>query len=313
MFDCETCGYQGKSLYYLNRHKRSDRHKKMIKCQGDQSQSESNYNLSDHSNKNGLRLKSEWTCEKCLKVYTHQSSYSRHMRECQEGMKSKYEYELEIERMKGVIEKKEMENKQLELTKELEKKDLEIKFLSKIKNQNTIEFNNDDNKKMTKQEYLDTYHSNVIDIETFTKNFKNEFGLSSEDSLTLFENYESMGISACAQGLNYFLNKSCQAQFKEIFGRDPKPGEVILPFTLSDSGMRKHMEKTKDGWKESISLENIERIIVITNDHVYRNHNKVMIIEPHERIKISNAILRKNEFNKLLQNNPDCKSIVIKR
>ncbi len=215
------------------------------------------------------------------------------------------EKELEIKDLK-----KELQLKELEL-KELENKTLLIVDNMKnnlghtqynITSNNISNINNNINNininhTMNKKNVLNMYFNNVIDIDTFTSNFKNEYGLTNEESKILMENYESMGINSYTSSLFHYLKTSAVRQYKAL-GVDMKTEEIVLPFVNSDASLRQHFEKDKSGeWKRTSNNDNIKRLIIISNDRVYKNHKKILLINPTQRKRISNAILKASNYS----------------
>ncbi len=121
--------------------------------------------------------------------------------------------------------------------KDQENKQLQIQINNQTNCNNTV-INN--NIKLSNLDFLNSNFSNVIDIKTFTENYKNKFGLTKEQSLTLLENYQQDGINTCISSIVYYLKKSAIEQYKELKGLEIQLENVILPFILSDKCLRDH-------------------------------------------------------------------------
>lgn len=221
-------------------------------------------------------------------------------------------HQLEIEKLKNIIQQKDNDNKYLHL-------ETLIKQLQPIKNEQNISQNIQqinygnisiaNNTYINKKYTLNMYFKNVIDIDTFTDNYKNGYGLTQQETQVLLDTCELSGVKACASNICYFLKRSYKDQYENIYGRTPKPDEIVLPFCVADSGLRQHYEKNDKGWAPTTSSEKLKKFIVISNDHVYKHHNKFLPITLNDRLYISNAMLRSNNYNNLITNK---KKIAIK-
>ena len=202
------------------------------------------------------------------------------------------EKELEIKDLKKELELKELENKTLLIVGNMQNNHSHSHTQYNIMG-NNININNTTNKKNV----LNMYFNSVIDIDTFTSNFKNDYGLTNEESKILMENYESMGINSYTSSLFHYLKTSAVRQYKAL-GVDMKTEEIILPFVNSDASLRQHFEKDTSGeWKRTSNNDKIKRLIIISNDHVYKNHKKLLLINPTQRKRISNAILKASNYS----------------
>ena len=166
-------------------------------------------------------------------------------------------------------------------------------------NTNTI-INN--NIKISKIQFLNLNFSNVIDINTFIDNYKDNFGLTNNQSKTLLESYQNGGVNSCINSLVYYLKKSAIKQYKELKGADLEMDNVILPFVLSDKCLRDHFEKSINGdWDKTTMMDNIKKILTITNDQVFKHHNEHMLFNASQKKKIINGILKASAYSLLSQ------------
>jgi hypothetical protein len=289
MYSCKTCNYFTTNNHNLKNH----------------------YKTQKHITLNNLIGSNKVKCQMCNREYTHISSLTRHQKNCNMlvdlktkhidvAYKDKYEYEvkkikqeydmqLEIEKMK--FEHKIIENKM----------DLIENKTCNITNQtnNTIIHNVNN---ISKIQFLNLNFGNVLDINTFIENYKTKYGLSNEQALTLLENYQNDGVNGCISSLSYYLKKSAAKQYKEIHGKDIPMENIILPFLLSDKSLREHFEKTDNGkWDKTTMVENIKKIVTITNDQVYNHHNQYMNISGAQRKRIINGLLKSSCYALLTQ------------
>ena len=123
------------------------------------------------------------------------------------------------------------------------------------------------------------------------ENYKNKFGLTNEQALTLLENYQNDGINGCISTLVYYLKQSAIKQYKELKGKEIGIDDIILPFVLSDKSLREHFEKSTDNtWDKTTAIDNIKKIVTITNDQVFKHHNKYLSLNGPQRKRLINDI-----------------------
>jgi hypothetical protein len=234
-------------------------------------------------------------CSTCNKEYKYQKGFESHKKKCKnlsnqinnklninnsiEELKKEYENKLKIEKLKNKIKK--IENKNLQL---------QLNNISQPTNKIKVEINNIT---ISKVQYLNNNFGNVIDIHTFIENYKTKFGLSNEQALILLENYQQNGINSCITSLVYYLKESAIKQYKAINGQDIARCDIILPFILSDKSLREHFEKSINGkWDKTTMIDNIKKIVTITNDQIFKHHNQFIHITDHQNRRLMNGILK---------------------
>ena len=214
-------------------------------------------------------------------------------------IKTEHQLKLEIEKLKftNKLKKKDYQKK-LEI-KKIENKHLQLQINEKNTNQvNNIQINNNVN--ISKVQYLNLNFGDVIDINTFIENYKNQYGLSNKQTETLLENYRNGGINSCITTLVYYLKESAIQQYKELKGKEISMPDIILPFILSDKYLREHFEKNVSGdWDKTSMLDNIKKIVGITDDHVYKHHNTYMYLSNSQKKKLVNGVLRESGYSRL--------------
>jgi hypothetical protein len=261
-------------------------------------------------------------CQNCNKKYIYKNSFIKHEKDCKIQNDNETMTTINNNNDFGVNPNLEMEmlRKELEIERlrnELFKKDLEI---SKLENKNLkLEVNNitnnntntnniiNNNVNITKTQYLNLNFSNVIDINTFIENYKDKYGLTTEQTKILLENSQNDGINGCVSALVYYLKKSAVQQYKELKGADLEIDNVILPFLLSDKSLREHFEKSINGkWDKTTMIDNIKRIVTITNSQVFKHHNRFIDFNGPQRKRIVNGILKASAYS-IISNisNPD--------
>jgi hypothetical protein len=217
-------------------------------------------------------------------------------------IKTEHQLKLEIEKLKftNKLKKKDYQKK-LEI-KKMENKQLQLQVKDKtetnINQVNNIQINN--NLNISKVQYLNLNFSDVIDINTFIENYKNQYGLSNKQTETLLDNYRNGGINSCITTLVYYLKESAIQQYKELKGKEISMPDIILPFILSDKYIREHFEKNVSGdWDKTSVMDNIKKIVGITDDHVYKHHNTYMYLSDSQKKKLVNGVLKASGYSRL--------------
>jgi hypothetical protein len=135
-------------------------------------------------------------------------------------------------------------------------------------------------------------------MNTFLTNYSESYGLTSDQTKTLLENSENDGVTACISGIIHYLKKSAVKQYKDINGEDIAMENIILPFLLSDRCVRDHFEKSSDNkWDKTTMIDNINKIVSITNNQVYKHHNKYMNFNSKQKKRIINGLLKQSGYN----------------
>jgi hypothetical protein len=277
MYTCELCNYTTTLHHDYKKHLLTQKHLKMVLC--DKILKESN--------------NTTFICNYCNKKYTSKSYFNKHESKCQvdnsdniEIIKLKYEHQLAIEKLK---------NKNLELI--LAHKNNNT-VNNNITQQNNINQNNNIN--LSKIQNLNLNFGDVIDINIFIENYKNQYGLTNKQTETLLENYKNGGINSCITTLVYYLKESAIQQYKHIKGKEIQRADIILPFILSDQSIRSHFEKNDNGqWDKTIVLDNIKKIVGITDDHVYKHHNTYLQLNDQHKKKLIYGVLKSSDYAKI--------------
>ncbi len=262
-------------------------------------------------NNNNVEL-TLYKCITCNKYYKHHSSFSRHKIKCNKKT-NKVTTGIEIE-MQKIISEHEIIKKDLEIARlktELTNKDSNVKNLQvQVNNADKVNLQNNtinNNVKISKIQYLNVNFGDVIDINTFITNYKNEYGLTNKQTETLLDNYKNGGINSCISTLVYYLKESAIQQYKEIKGKEISKVDIILPFILSDKYLREHFEKNVSGeWDKTTMIDNIKTIVGITDDHIYKHHNTYMQLTDPQKKKLINGVLKASGYSQLSQiSSPD--------
>ncbi len=284
MYTCELCNYITNLNHDYRKHLTTQKHLKMVLCEKILNESSDNKPLK---------------CNYCKKKYKSEIYLHKHESKCQlvhtdniEIIKMKYKYEQQI-----ALEK--LKCKQLELILANNNK-----VINNNQNINTVNNNNinqqNNNINLTKIQNLNLNFGDVIDINTFIENYKNEYGLTNKQTETLLDNYKNGGINSCINSLVYYLKESAIQQYKEIKGKEIAMADIILPFILGDECIRSHFEKNDSGqWDKTIMIDNIRKIVGITDDHVYKHHNTYLQLNDQHKKKLIHGVLKSSDYSKL--------------
>jgi hypothetical protein len=288
MHYCETCNYGTNKLSNFKCHIKSIKHINNV-----------------NNNTNDILINNLFICYNCNRQYKYNSSLYKHSKKCKNANK-----DLEIERLNKDLEIERLKN-------ELLKKDIEIKSIVNNVNYSHNSNNNIQNadkivnitnvKNISKIENLNINFGDVIDINTFIENYKNQYGLTNKQTEVLLINYKENGINSCISSLVYYLKESAIQQYKELKGKEITMANIILPFILSDKYLRDHFEKTINGnWDKTTVIDNIKRIVGITDDHVFKHQKTYMHLSDAQKKKLVNGLLKASGYSKLaLISNPD--------
>ena len=266
-------------------------------------------------------------CEYCGSIFKHSNNFYRHrksrctIKNSIQNRKKQGKYpqdtnnNLEIIRLEHENEKLKMEMKyQEELSREKEKNtQTQMKYQEEVINtlksyheqassnihpgvtvncQQNIAALITGNKKDNLNRHLDE----VLDLDTFTENYKNKFSLSYDETRSLLQKYHDSGLKSYVPDFFSCLQSNYKSQVKKIFDYEHDP-ETVLPFLSSDNSLRTYFEKTQEGWKRSSDIDKIKKLIIISNDQIYKHHSQIIPITPYERQVIANALLRNSTYD----------------
>ena len=277
MHNCKSCNYSTNKLSNYKKHLITNKHLIL-------------HNIYKSN------ISQSFICNKCNTKYKYNSGLLRHQKICTNKVIS---MELEIKKLRDEILKK--DNELLKKDNELLKNSIEIKSVVNNSN-NTIQNNivNNNVKNISKIENLNINFGDVIDINTFIENYKNQYGLTNKQTEVLLINYKENGINSCISSLVYYLKESAIQQYKELKGKEITMANIILPFILSDKYLRDHFEKTINGnWDKTTVIDNIKRIVGITDDHVFKHQKTYMHLSDPQKKKLVNGLLKASGYSKL--------------
>jgi hypothetical protein len=308
MHICDLCNYTTTIKCNIDKHYQTKKHiENALLAEHPVPTNYKDFNDNSNSSVDSMSI----TCNICYKEYKHHSSYSRHKNRCIiqhqqsnnniqilqkeiETLKNNYNHLVEMGKLKDEI-------RHLQINNTTNNNTTNTTNTNNTNNtNNTTNITNNNNIKISKIQFLNLNFGNVIDMQTFTENYKNKFGLTNQQARTLLENYQNDGVTGCVSALVYYLKKSAIQQYREIIGKDIAIEDIILPFLLSDKSLRDHFEKSNNGkWDKTTIIDNIKRLVTITNDQVYNHHKQYMNISGIQRKRIINGVLKASCYSLL--------------
>ena len=203
-----------------------------------------------------------YLCNFCGKIYSTNSNLHKHLKTC----KVKKEYDeserlkdLEIERLKDEVNK--LKSQQSNTTN-----NININTTNYIKNDRVLN-------------YLNSNHSDVIEMDNFINKLKNDTFLSREMMDCFVMCYNNGGVDSFGTTLVKYLNQICKQLDINIF-----------PLCCSDSNLRSHKEKNDVGWETVIDTTKIEEIIHNTVNDIFMETGCMIPLDAKERKKICNIV-----------------------
>ena len=202
------------------------------------------------------------TCEFCGKKYTRIDIKTRHLKTC----KVKKDYDAENERLKAENEKLKDEVNKLKSQPINTTNNININTTNYIKNDRVLN-------------YLNSNHSDVIEMDNFINKLKNDTFLSREMMDCFVTCYNNGGVDSFGSTLVKYLNQICKQLDINIF-----------PLCCSDSNLRSHKEKNDVGWETVIDTTKIEEIIHNTVTDIFMETGCMIPLDAKERKKICNIV-----------------------
>ncbi len=281
---------------------------------------------------NNLNTNNDLICSICNKEYKYLTSLKKHQMSCNKiensslmndkinELKKDYEYKLEIEKLKLELELKirneqlKTENEQLknEYEKKLEIERLKSEYELKLKNQeceslkqitttnsNNNITNNITNINISKLDFLNTNFCNVLNIDDFIEHYKNIYSLTKEETQILLDNSSMGGLNNCITTLACYLQRIAHKMYTDLKESNLTVKEAIMPILLVDGSARSHYEKNDTKWIRTQSMDKIKVIYNITNDQIFKHHNRHLLYNGYQRKKIQNGILKMCDYARL--------------
>ena len=302
MHHCNICNYLTENLYSFKKHLKSNKH--ILKMDND---NDIEITKTDEISKTDEVIKEEdiLYCSFCNKKYVHNSSLSRHIKNCKKKpidiiiSKEIKEKDKEIKKIKKDLTDKLKIEKLKNKIKELEKSK-KSNIINNITNIHNNNIQNNNVIHISKLDNLNLNFGNVINMTTFIENFKGKFGLTEKQTETLLEHYKTLTIISFSKALFYYLKQSGVKQYKEILGKDIDENDIVLPFLLSDRCIRDHFEKNNEGkWDRIILYANIQKILDYIEEIIYKHQGENLVEFKNKRKKIIELLLKHSGYSNL--------------
>ena len=127
--------------------------------------------------------------------------------------------------------------------------------------------------------YLNSNHSEAIEMDSFINRLKNDTSLSREIMDCFLMCYKNGGTESFGTTLVKYLNQICKQLNLNIF-----------PLCCSDSNLRSHKEKNSVGWETVIDTTKIEDIINHLVTNIFLETGEMINLDARERKKICNIV-----------------------
>ena len=271
-YTCELCGFS--SIYstryrdhcmtrkHLRNLDKFEKEKNMV-CQKKNQLNNAKMTPNDpQMTPNDPQITQKYSCNYCGLNLSKNCHLHRHLKTC----KVKKEYD-ESERLKDLeIERLKAENEKLKSQQSNTTNNININTTNYIKNDRVLN-------------YLNSNHSDVIEMDNFINKLKNDTFLSREMMDCFVTCYNNGGVDSFGSTLVKYLNQICKQLDINIF-----------PLCCSDSNLRSHKEKNDVGWETVIDTTKIEEIIHNTVNDIFMETGCMIPLDAKERKKICNIV-----------------------
>lgn len=240
-----------------------------------------------------LELTNKYICEYCHRKIKHQNNYSRHIQKCKTKIDD-FKIELELEKLKHKVEIQDLK------IKHLEEKNGTVQTIN-ITTNNIDSNNNNTITNISKIDNLNQNYGNVIDIETFIKNFETEkkYGLTEKDSETLLYICKNGTIETITNSFMFYMKESMRKQYQDIFNIPIPIDNTVMPYITGDMSFRYHFEKfINKGWCKTTSNNNIKKLLCLTEKQVYEHQKEPIILSGYQKRRVINSIIKESTLDK---------------
>ena len=229
---CEICNFSSKYTTNYRSHCFSRKHLRNLENSEKEktkvSEPQMNPNEPQMNPNEPEKDKIEYKCQYCQKTFSTNSHMRRHEKKT---CKLKFKLEDEVKRLKSENEK--LKSQQSNNTTN----NININTTNYIKNDRVLN-------------YLNSNHSDVIEMDNFINKLKNDTFISRDMMDCFLTCYNNGGVDSFGTTLVKYLNQICKQLDINIF-----------PLCCSDSNLRSHKEKNSVGWETVIDTTKIEDII----------------------------------------------------
>jgi uncharacterized C2H2 Zn-finger protein len=279
LYQCLGCQSKFKSRFDLTRHINTKKHQ--------YKNPNSSSNPDDYKIMNNLLI----TCQYCNREFTHTSSLTRHVKEnrCQIKKQKNRDEIYNQEQFKNII---------LERLNQIEAK--VQKQVNQIGQINTNCGNTTNNN--VNIAYLNQNYGNMLDMDTYIENLQTTHPLMPNEIKHLLASKDS-GIQPFFDCFIEILKDNCSRQIHDS-GIILHGDKELFPLITTDSNLRTHNEKTKQGWERTTGYQNLKKIYQVCNDQVFLHSKKMIHLNEPLQLQLYNQIKKAN-FLKFDNINPD--------
>ena len=241
------------------------------------------------------------TCKYCSKIFPSVYNCNRHVKKCKCNTQNisittdDSELNKNIKLFESIIDRK-FEN----ITNILEgfKNKNSIDDSINNTNTNTNNTNTNNTNYKSKRDKLNENFINGIELDIFIYNYTNdpEFQLTKNESQVLLENSENLGLISFGEGLFTCIKKKYSMLLEKLTGVKHNYYDVVLPFICSDVNLRTHFEFNNKEWNLIKTTDKIKSIISISDQQIFKHHNRFVRYSKRGKNTVVNIFLRKSDF-----------------
>lgn len=285
IYQCLPCQTNFKSRYDLIRHLDTKKHK--LK----------NPNGSSNPDHYKLKITSPHMCLYCHQEFKHASSVKRHLKENRCIARKQYPG---LELVKNENQKTQLNDVILDRLNQIEEK--VQKQIQQINNgQINTHFGNTTNNNVNIA-YLNQNYGNMLDMETYIENLQTTHKLRPKEIKHLLASKDS-GIQPFIDCFIEILKDNCSRQIQDS-GIVLNGEKELFPLVTTDSNLRTHNEKTKQGWERTTGYQNLKKIYQVCNDQVFIHSKQMIHLNKSMQLQLYNQIKKAN-FLKFDNQNKD--------
>lgn len=290
LYQCLPCQTKFKSRSDLIRHLDTKKHQ------------QKNPKSSTNPDHYKLQVPSSHMCLYCHQEFKHASSVKRHLKENRCIARKQYPG---LELVKKEKENIELNDIILERLNQIEEK--VQKQVQQINNGliNTIYGNtthNNNNNNNVNIAYLNQNYGNMLDMETYIENLQTTHKLRPNEINHLLASKDS-GTQPFFDCFIEILKDNCSRQIQDS-GIILSGEKELFPLVTTDSNLRTHNEKTKQGWERTTGYQNLKKIYQVCNDQVYIHSKQMIYLNTSMQLQLYNQIKKAN-FLKFDNQNTD--------
>jgi hypothetical protein len=104
-------------------------------------------------------------------------------------------------------------------------------------------------------------------------------------------------MASYGNGLFNYLQKKYQLQVEDLLGEEGQCDDELMPFVATDTNLRSHYEKTPQGWLPVTNTEKLKKLVVISNDQVYKHHKKFIKMTYRQKETAANTLLKRSDYH----------------